>query len=200
MPVVALSRFFNNTKMSVYGYSPIYDEKLLTAVQYKLEGGEYQSGYRDGVVLVPITHANLGDADYPIRSRVVKVDKDTEFVTFCDSRVEGEKPRIKIRALVDSLPPANYIVAVVYRSDVLAEDNDRSSDANWEIVALLAQRDEYEPIHHATLMANHFKADGGTDTLMSPEEFEQALRQSYNYWKDRAIATTRNEYESGMHD
>jgi hypothetical protein len=40
-------------------------------------------------------------------------------------------------------------------------------------------------------MANHFKADGGTSTLMTPEQFEAALRESYNFWKTHIIAEVR---------
>lgn len=193
MPSVALSSFFNKTKSDIAGYTEVCDDKLITAVQYKMGFNKYSPGYRDGVVLVRISRASL--VGVTIYSRVVLVDQDTKFVTVCKARVQGEQPRIKTMALVDSLPIANYLTAVVYRADVLAEDDDRSSKADWEIVALLAQVDEEEPMHHATLMANHFKADGGTDTKMPPEQFESALRKSYNYWKDRAIATTYDEYE-----
>ena len=39
----------------------------------------------------------------------------------------------------------------------------------------------------ATLMANHFGIDGGTETHMSPAEFEAALKASYLYWWDKGI-------------
>lgn len=97
-------------------------------------------------------------------------------------------------ALVGQLPLANFIKVVLYRADVLAEDDDRSGDYDWEVVAVLCQADDEEPMNTATLMANHFGADGGTRTNMSPEQFEAALRTSYNYWKSRSMGITRYEY------
>jgi hypothetical protein len=103
-------------------------------------------------------------------------------------------------ALVDELPDAKYITAVLYHKDVLAEDNDRTTECDWEVVTILCQVDKEEPITPATLMSNHFKADGGTATLMSPETFEAELRKAYNYWKNRAMGITREEWNEDNGD
>jgi hypothetical protein len=186
---IELSRFFHNTKMDIPGYTADMDEELRETIDIQFKRGDFTYGYREGVVLVNVP------TNPKLHSRVVKVDQDTEFVTVCKSRVPGEKPRKKTMALVDELPVARYLKAVLYRADVLAEDNDRSSEADWEVVALLAQMDDDEPMNTATLMANHFKADGGTDTKMSPEQFENALRKSYHYWKDRSFGITKEEWQ-----
>ena len=190
MNLVALSNFFHLTKGEIPGYCPALDEMLRQTVQNEFLQGHFSNGYRDGVVLITLNPADFSN----LKSRVVTVDEDTKFVTVCKSRVPGEKPRKKTMALAQELSPANYIKAVLYRSDVLEEDNDRSSDSEWELVTLLVQVDEFEPMATATLMANHFKADGGTATNMSPADFEQALRISYNYWKNRSLGITEYEY------
>lgn len=187
---VQFSDFFHKTKCDVPGYEEYHDTSLLDIIRETMDRGQYRQGYRDGVLLVPV-YGFYGD----VRSRVVKVDQNTKFVTVCKSRVPGETPRIKTMALVDKLPFALHLTAVVYRADVLAEDDDRSTDADWEVITLLAQVDEDEPMHYSTLMANHFKADGGTDTQMSPEQFETALRKSYDYWKGRSMGITVEEWE-----
>lgn len=187
---VAFSGFYQNTKHDIAGYQDCFDQTILSIVSETMITGPIHPGYRDGVILVPI-YGFYGD----IRSRVVEVNEDTEFVTVCKSRVPGETPRIKTMALADTLPFANYLTAVVYRADVLAEDNDRSTDADWEIITVLTQIDEKEPMHPSTLMANHFKADGGTSTKMSSEDFERTLGNSYNYWKNKSLAITRKEWE-----
>lgn len=187
---IQFSKFYHNTKHDLAGYAEYFDEQFLSLVKESMDQGLGRPGYRDGVLLVPI-YGFYSD----IRSRVVKVDETTQFVTMCKSRVPGEKPRIKTVAVVDQLPFAKYLFAVLYRADVLAEDDDRSTDAEWEIVTVLAQTEEEEPMHYATLMANHFKADGGTDTQMNPEQFEAALRKSYDYWKTRSLGITTEEWE-----
>jgi hypothetical protein len=187
---VHISRFFLNTKDDIPGFPEGMEFELAEEVEDLLRRGYSRPGYRDGVVLVDLPPRWIRKG---IRSRVVRVTPDTEFVTFCKSRVPGETPRKKTMALVDELPLADYLTVVLYRWDVLAEDNDRSTDAEWEVVTLLAQVDQDEPMAPATLMANHFKADGGTATNMSPVEFEAALRKSYDYWKGRSLGITKQE-------
>ena len=123
---------------------------------------------------------------------VVPMSPNLEFRTTYESRIPGETPRKRTVAIVDSLPYAASAHAVLYRADVLAEDEDRSSDAEWEIVTILTHpRTSTEPMTPGTLMANHFKADGGTDTKMDPVEFEKALRESYDFWKNHTLAELR---------
>lgn len=210
MTTVGLSRFFIESSREIPGWTRAHNRALtlwlLDAETIAMSAGytreEYRSvhlndlyahkGYREGVCLLPV-HPLVFKGLPALKSRVVRVSPDTQFVTACKSRVEGEKPRKKTMALVDQLTDARYITAVLYHKDVLAEDNDRSTECEWEVVALLCQMDPEEPMNTSTLMANHFKADGGTATLMSPAQFEQELRKSYNYWRDRSFGVTRDE-------
>lgn len=187
MPTIGFNKFFLQTCQEIPGYTEactLYLKEVFANPQFSLA----EPGYRSGVLLYPVPL--FGD----FRSRVTKIMSETEFVTFYKSRVPGEDPRKKTMVLVDELPLAKYLTAVLYHSKVLDEDGDRSTDCDWEIVALLCQVDEEEPIPPSTLMANHFKADGGTATLMDPKTFETELRVSFNYWKNRAMAMTRKEY------
>jgi hypothetical protein len=177
-----ITQFFRDAKKP-FGFEQSYtEESLLLAVSnfwFARRGG-----YREGVVLVPIPIEE-------IKSPVIELTPETEIVTKFESRVPGEIPRKRVVALVDSLPPAGAVNVVLYRADVLAEDGDQSS-YEWEVVTVLASMGaEAEPLNPGTLMANHFKADGGTSTLMTPEQFEAALRESYNFWKTHIIAEVR---------
>ena len=136
-----LTLFFKNAET----VPPSGPEDYLTIYRGDLCG---KRGYRDGVVLFPIPLSLF--QTQPLKSRVVEVNADTEFVTVCKSRVAGEKPRKKTMALVDTLPDAQFITAVLYHKDVLAEDNDRSTSNDWELVALLCQMDPDEPMNTAT--------------------------------------------------
>ena len=198
-----LSRFFMEASKDIPGWTEKNDTVLVSlmnehdAVFWRGVGWGFSTGYRKGVVLVSISPEDLPG---PLKSRVVLVNRGTEFVTVCKSRVAGETPRKKSMALVDELPDAKYITAVLYHKDVLAEDNDRTTECDWEVVTILCQVDKEEPITPATLMSNHFKADGGTATLMSPETFEAELRKAYNYWKNRAMGITREEWNEDNGD
>ena len=191
-----LSKFFIESSRDIPGWTEKHDRDLVAllnehdAVFWEGKGWGFTTGYRKGVILVSVSTDDLPG----LKSRVVRVNRGTEFVTVCKSRVPGETPRKKSMALVDELPDAQFITAVCYHKDVLAEDNDRSTECDWEVVAVLCQVDKEEPMTPATMMANHFKADGGTATLMSPETFEAELRKAYNYWKNRAMGITKEEW------
>jgi hypothetical protein len=59
---------------------------------------------------------------------------------------------------------------------------------NAEIISVNARStDEPEPMHPNTLMANHFHASGGTNTMMGDALFMAKLSASFNYWKDKAM-------------
>jgi hypothetical protein len=78
---------------------------------------------------------------------------------------------------------------VLYHRDTLAEGGDLVSQ-EWSVIAVLGKfclEGVEEPMTPETLMANHFKDDGGTATGMTHEEFQEALRRSYFYWRDKAF-------------
>jgi len=181
---LAVSKFFRESRKPV-GYDESYNEKTLIEM---VSNNSILStpGYRDGVVLVPVLPRFM-------RCPVVPLTPNLEFKTTYESRIPGETPRKRTVAVVDQLPIAGYVSAVLYRHDVLVEDGDASGDSEWEVVALLAHPESKpEPMNVGTLMANHFKAAGGTATNMTPEEFEKALRESYNFWKNHTMAEVRS--------
>jgi len=141
-------------------------------------------GYRDGVVLVPVSpDACVWGFDCPIvelKDGMVLTGKFT-------SRVPNEEPRKKIS--VPNVPPsqARYVDIVLYRRDVLAEGNENTGDYDWEVVTVLPKLHEEQPMPPDTLMYNHFKLNGGTDTKMDDATFVKALRESFIYWKDKAM-------------
>ena len=62
------------------------------------------------------------------------------------------------------------------------------TDAEWEIVSVNGHpTNEPAPIAPNTLMHNHFGSDGGSNTNMTAEEFEAAMRESFEYWKNKGM-------------
>ena len=167
-------------------------DHLLEAVRSNWTGGK--KGYRDGVVKVQIPHAGW-------KTTVITLTAGMELVGAYESRIEGETPRKQTRVVVSEFPPAQLVEAVLYRIDVLEEgDEPRSNDA-WQIITILTHPTPTPtPMAVGTLMANHFGADGGTRTCMSAEEFEENLRESYDYWKDKGIGEKRASLKSHIDD
>ena len=198
-----LSRFFMEASKDIPGWTEKHDTALVSlmnehdAVFWRGVGWGFSTGYRKGVVLVSISPEDLPG---PLKSRVVLVNRGTEFVTVCKSRVAGETPRKKSMALVDELPDAKYITAVLYHKDVLAEDNDRTTECDWEVVMILCQVDKEEPMAVGTLLANHFKLPGGTATNMSNDEFVQTLGRSVRYWSNKALGIGKAEWTQYLTD
>ena len=141
-------------------------------------------GYRHGVVLVPGSPEGffsgvreLGDGE-PIWGKY-------------ESRKAGEEPRkVVVTGSRDKLP-AKSVDVVVYSSSVLAEDGENElpvEEGNWEIVSVNANPfDDEMPIPPETLMHNHFGSDGGTATNLSDEAFVTMLRESFRFWKNKAM-------------
>lgn len=142
-----------------------------------------KKGYRDGVFLVPVPP----DGYY---TPVVKLHPGDELVGKFEGRVEGEAPRKWVAAKGKGKQPAKAVDIVVYHHDVLAENGQDCCGTAWEVISINASTttDTDAPMHPMTLMANHFGADGGSDTLMDPVQFTQALKISYEYWADKALA------------
>ena len=136
-------------------------------------------GYRDGVINIPVPAEGFF-------SPVVEMEDGCKLTGEFKPRRNGETPRIHIRAKGEKTP-AIAVELDFYRKDVLAEDGDNSTDAEWELVNFRAMSFEDEPMNPETLMHNHFGSDGGTDTKMTQEEFEEALRKSFNFWKNKAM-------------
>jgi hypothetical protein len=144
-------------------------------------------GYRPGVLLVPIP------SDHFLSKILILKDGDTLQGSF-RRRKENEEPRKEIRVLPPEEggpcpAPLTSVDVVLYHHDVLAEGNEGSDpEADYEIIAFLPKISPGDqPMPPETLMSNHFLASGGTATGMTSQAFEAALRESFNFWKDKAL-------------
>jgi len=189
---IHLSSFCGNrqTKESAYTHWEISDIRLIELAVVEAEAGRTKAGYRDGVVLVSIDPAGF-------YTGVIELHDGDKLIGEFKSRREGETPRVSINADRNSYPPlelqkqqAALVEVVLYSHDTLVENNENETDADYEIVSVNGHpTDEPAPIAPETLMHNHFGSDGGTDTGMSAEQFEEAMRESFNYWKNKAMIT-----------
>lgn len=167
------------TKDSEFSYFDGSDDELLDLVTEAY--GNYKEGYRDGIVLVPVDPANFYSA-------VVALKPGDKLVGEYKARREGEKCTKTVHVVGGEKMPAKAVDIILYRHDVLAENNEHSSNADWEIISINASATEGEvPLTVGALTRNFFCEPGGTDTKMTAEEFVEALKVSREYWRDKAM-------------
>lgn len=125
----------------------------------------------------------------PLRAEVVR-------------RQPGEDPYIEIYIDADDaevlgIEPqaANFCKIVCYSKDALLENNgERSTDEEWEIVAVLAsvfQEDHMEPL---TMARNFLEKAGGTKTVYTAQQFAEAI---YAHSTKRGVKIKRSNLTLG---
>lgn len=158
------------------------DDRLLESVCENFD--KAKPGYRDGVVLVPVSPTGFF-------SSVVALKEGDVLQGVFQPRQEGEEPRKKTWVVGGKKIPAQSVDIVLYRLDVLQENDEQTPglDATWEIISINASPTEGEmPIPTGALIANHFQLSGGTATNLTNDEFVELLRKSVEFWKDKALA------------
>ena len=144
-------------------------------------------GYRTGVLLVQVPPEKF------YSSVVTLKDGDTLVGTYSPRR-PGEEPRKCIGVPSRNKTPAARVDVVLYSSETLAETSDNclfpADKDNWEIISINASPTKHdEPINPMVLMHNHFGSSGGTTTNLSDSDFIEMLRDSFIYWKDKALCS-----------
>jgi hypothetical protein len=150
-------------------------EQLEALVEMHFE--KAQQGYKDGVMLVPVPCEGFF-------SGVVEVAEGVELKATFSARRKGEAPYLDVVALGGAKLPAKAVEIVLYRHDVLAADNEQSTDAEWEIISLNARPTEGpEPMHPMAMARNQLGLAGGTKAEYTAEQFAGAIV----YWSTRAM-------------
>jgi hypothetical protein len=171
------------TPESPYTHWTISDERLIEITQQALEAGNYEQGYREGVLCV-----NVDPTDF--YTGLVELQEGDKLVGSYVPRVPGETPRTSVRVQREnaSKVPCKAVQVILYAHDVLAEDNDAEHETDFEIITANGYpTEEVAPIEPNTLLHNHFGSDGGTATNLSPEKLEEMLRASFKYWSNKAL-------------
>ena len=127
------------------------------------------------VVVVPVPPERF-------HGTTVAVADHTPLHAFLDRRQRGEEPFIRVTAEGEP-PPPRHAAVVLYHADTLEENaGHRSSDADWEVVCLLAGDQPEEPMDPITMARNFLEKPGGTFTPYTARDFAEAIW----YWSRRA--------------
>lgn len=143
-------------------------------------------GYRDGVILVEIQPIYLPC----FYSGIVNLTEDTKLVAnYAPRRIE-EAPFIRISAK-GKKQMAKHASVVLYRHDVLEENNERETDAEWEIVCIKARTsEEEEPMDPYTMARNFLHLKGGTKGVFTAEQFAKSIV----YWNNHCISQGKKSF------
>lgn len=157
-------------------------EQLVTK-QMEVDPSRIHPGYRDGVVLVDLV-------SYGFKSAIVSLNEKTKLTANYAPRRLGEAPFLRVSAKADK-QDAKYAQVVLYRHDVLAENNERETDAEWEIVCIKARvTEEEEPMDPYTMARNFLHLAGGTKGNFSAEDFAKSIV----YWNNHCMTTGKPKW------
>lgn len=152
-------------------------EALVTANAHDFEPGT--GSVDNDVILVNVPKDKF-------KTSVVAIDESNAHLVSEEEvvRQEGEKPVVMKKIAVNKTPAA-FVQIVCYRADVLAADDSRTTDAEWEIIAILANADKITPMHPTTMLRNANHDEGGTLRSYTDKEWADA----YAYWENHAYAS-----------
>ena len=142
--------------------------------------GKSRQGYREGVRLVPVPAEGFMSASVPC-------DEKMDFHTNFAPRRPGEDYFINVTTSNNKVP-AVAVDIVLYSHAVLMEDNDASSNTDWEIVAILPRMtEEPEPMNPVTMARNFLHLTGGTQAKYTAREFANSII----YWAQHVMVTPK---------
>jgi hypothetical protein len=178
------------TKESGYSHFEGNWDQLEVIAESRLNKGLSNSGfdcvhqgYRDGVVLVDMPPAFF-------RSAIIELNEKSKLKASYAPRRSGEDSFIRLSAQ-GKKQFAKYASVVLYRHDVLAENNERETDAEWEIVCIKARTTEEEdPLHYYTMARNYLELPGGTKGNFSADDFAKSIV----YWSQHAMTSGKPKW------
>lgn len=141
-------------------------------------------GYKEGVVLIDLP-------GHKFFSGIISLNENSKLISEYSPRREGEDPYIRTAARGNK-QRAKYASVVLYHKDVLNENDERSTDADWEIVCIKARVSEKEePMDPYTMARNFLHMKGGTKGDFSAQEFAESIV----YWNNHAMCAKQTLWQ-----
>jgi len=162
-------------------YSKMSFEEIADFANKQLVNNNYKKGYRDGVVLIPVSDHLLLNFICPL----VKIDENTILQSKITRRRPDESPYIQIRALNGNPLRTKAVDLILYRNDVLAESNEQETDADWELISFHAIPEgvKFMPMGPVTMMRNQLQLTGGTKGAYSRDDWAKSVQ----FWQQYAV-------------
>ena len=139
----------------------------------KMIKNEFLIGYRKGVRIVTIDQKYVHKVFCPY----VKITKDIKLVSKLVKRRDNELPYIQTRAINGVPVNAGSVDLILYSHNVLLENDENTTDADWELISINAipECEDTMPIAPITMMRNQLNLVGGTKAQYSTEEWAKSV-------------------------
>jgi len=162
-------------------------EAIAEHAQIQMGNGHFSKGYRDGIRIVHCNNSIIGEFFCPI----IKLDKNSELVSKLVRRRPEEDFYIQTRAIKGTPLKAEAVDLILYRNDVLSENDEQSTDAEWELVSINAIPSGLKkiPMGPITMMRNQLELPGGTKAHYSSDEWAESVR----FWQEFAGLEPEND-------
>ena len=162
-------------------YTNLTFEDIAKYSENKLNRQEYTEGYRPGVVIIKVDQEMIAKFICPF----VKIDENTNLKAEVVSRRNNEENYIRIKATNGKTLKTNSVDLILYRRDVLEENNEQTTNSKWELISFHAvpQGVEKMPMGPVTMMRNQLELPGGTKGVYKSEEWADSVK----FWQNYAI-------------
>lgn len=175
MEKVAVNSF---VKRQIKGSGKTYSETLsfeeiALDAQNQMLKRNFKEGYRDGVRIVNANNKNIKHFYCPY----VKINNNTELISKIVKRQDNEESYIQTRATTGKQLEAEKVEYILYRHDILAENNENSTNKDWELISIHAipKGVDKMPMGPVTMMRNQLNLEGGTRAHYTSEEWAEAV-------------------------
>ena len=174
--IVAINEFVRRQTM----YSgKTYSEELsfeffAKHAEQKIINKQFREGYRPEVRIVKLDKKYLNKVICPY----VRITKSTKLSAQIVKRRENEEPYIQIRALNGKLIKAGIVELILYHHDILYENDENTTDADWELISINALPEGIKsmPMGPITMMRNQLELVGGTKAKYSSDEWASSVQ------------------------
>lgn len=136
----------------------------------------------DEVVVVPVPPSGF-------HGTTVLVTEQTPLHAVLDRRQPHEDAFIRVTAEGETEPPRHAGVVLYSAATLLENAGARSSEADWEVVCLLAGSEVQDPIDPITMSRNFLTKSGGTYAPYTAHQFAEAIW----FWSRRAARHHRKD-------
>ena len=146
----------------------------------QMERNMFKEGYRDGVRLVMVAQSLVSDFVCPF----VELNETTRLISKIVRRQPQEEPYVQTRAMNGVPVKTGKVELILYRHDVLIENNENTTSADWELISMNAIPEGLRslPMGPVTMMRNQLNLMGGTKASYSSSDWAESV----NFWQKYA--------------
>ncbi len=189
MNKVAVNDFVKRqVKGSGKTYSPDWSfEEIAEHAEEQMALGNFYEGYRECVRIVRGSPGMVKHFYCPL----ARIDENSTLKAEIVKRRQNEEPYIQIRVIDTDPIPSGKVEFILYRHDLLKENNENTTESEWELISIhsLPEGLDTLPMGPVTMMRNQLELPGGTHAHYSSEEWAESVF----FWQQFAPVSNSEE-------